>query len=250
MPHASRPDGPTIGPEYGNAPFFWLLGNDIHIANKINRFLKNKNLGIQNYGDLEIAMHQIQCTSKVVGCDDVALPDSFPLPRLALPENGFGPDYFTIGGHRFCSRRFREAVAQPEHVIQFAPVDLVAGGKKAKAQGYRLMRVLAKQAAMDLERSVCDVNEFTSPITGTQIKSAWWISRFVLLDGLRAKTEIFRVAEATTRILVTDVVAERVLQAGCTGAEFRDPEIVRSGKYVERYRTADGVAERRVGFLD
>ena len=71
-----------------------------------------------------------------------------------------------------------------------------------------------------------------------------------MLDGLQAQTEVFCVAETYTGILVTDAVAERVLQAGCTGAGFRDPEIVRSGKYVERYRTANGVAERRVGFLD
>jgi len=250
MPRSSHPDRTFISPEWDGIPILWLLGNDIYIADKLNKMLRGNKFGIKNYDELEIALHELQCTNKVAGSDDITLPNDFPTLRLALPKNGFEPDYFTLAGHRFCSRRFRDAVGQSEHVIQFVPIDLVAGGKKAQAQDYRLMRVLAKQAAMDLERSECDLNQFTSPITGTQIKSAWWINRFVLLDGFRAKTEIFRVAEAITRILVSDAVAERVLQAGCTGAEFRDPTIVRSGKYVERYRTANGVAERRVGFLD
>jgi hypothetical protein len=53
-----------------------------------------------------------------------------------------------------------------------------------------------------------------------------------------------------THVLVTDAVAERVLRAGCTGMEFFDPANRYSGKRVVRYRTADGIAERRIGFLD
>jgi hypothetical protein len=64
------------------------------------------------------------------------------------------------------------------------------------------------------------------------------------------QTEIFRIAEITSSMLVTDALAERVLRAGCTGLEFAHPDNLWSGKRVERYRTADGIAERSVGFLD
>jgi hypothetical protein len=51
-------------------------------------------------------------------------------------------------------------------------------------------------------------------------------------------------------IFVTDALAERVLRAGCTGMEFRDPTLPQHGGRLLRYRTAAGVAERWVGVLD
>jgi hypothetical protein len=41
-----------------------------------------------------------------------------------------------------------------------------------------------------------------------------------------------------------------VLRAGCTGIEFSDPANLRGGKRVDRIRTAHGITERRIGFLD
>ena len=64
------------------------------------------------------------------------------------------------------------------------------------------------------------------------------------------RTEIFRLEESPTYILVTDAVAGRVLRAGCTGMEFSDPANRQGGKRGVHYRTADGIADRRIGFLD
>jgi hypothetical protein len=71
-----------------------------------------------------------------------------------------------------------------------------------------------------------------------------------LLDGLVPRTEVFRLDESPSYILATDTLARRVLRAGCTGIEFSDPANLRGGKRVDRIRTADGIAERRIGFLD
>lgn len=120
----------------------------------------------------------------------------------------------------------------------------------ARAQDYRLLHVLARQPAMDLERSACELEDFVNRLTGERKKLPTFIHRFVLMGGLQLRTEIFRLDESPTYILVADAVAERVLRAGCTGMEFSDPDNLQSGTRVERYRTADGIAERRVGFLD
>jgi hypothetical protein len=165
---------------------------------------------------------------------------------LALPSRGFAPDYFAFGRYEFCSRRLRDALAQPGNVVQFAPVELVSGGTKAQAQDYRLMRVLARQPAMDLERSQCEVEEFTTLMTNQRVKYASFIERFALPDGLQPHSEIFRIDESPTDILVTDEVAGRVLKAGCTGIEFSHPDDPQKGMRIEHYRTADGIAERRV----
>jgi hypothetical protein len=180
---------------------------------------------------------------------DIVLPDDFPPVRLALPEKGFSPDYFGYGGDKFCSRRLREAMDLPEGVVQFMPVDLVAGGAQVRAQEYQLMRVIAHQPAIDLERSVYDEIDGPDEYPG-QPRRITWVGRYVFLDGLRPATEIFRTDETYAVIFVTDALAERVLRAGCTGMEFRDPTLPQHGGRLLRYRTAAGVAERWVGVLD
>ena len=101
---------------------------------------------------------------------------------------------------------------------------------------------------MDPARSDCEVEEVTHHTTGNPVRTVTWIDRLALLDGLEPRSEIFCLGEMETWIMVTDALAARVLAAGCTGREFRDPEIDRGGKYVERFRTRTGIAERRVGF--
>jgi hypothetical protein len=64
------------------------------------------------------------------------------------------------------------------------------------------------------------------------------------------RADIFGLKERPTYVLATDSVAMRVLGAGCIGIEFSDPANRRGGKRIDRYRTVDGVAERRIGFLD
>ena len=135
--------------------------------------------------------------------------------------------------------------------MQFAPLEIVAGGEEVRAQDYRVLRVLANQKAMDLDRSECEIEERVNPITGQLERvPALFTDRFVLLEDLQPRTEIFRLDESPSHVLVADAVAERVLRAGCTGMRFTDPACPRYGMRVVRYRTADGIGEDRVGFLD
>jgi hypothetical protein len=179
---------------------------------------------------------------------DPLLPYDFPAPQLALPEKGFAPDYFTLAGYHFCSRQFRDALAQSDPVVQYTPIELVKGGALVRAQEYQRLRVIAWQRVLDLERSDCKIEEIYDPATGRNEKFARSVNCFVLRDNLHSQSEIFRMRESGSIVLVTDALAERVLRAGCTGMEFTDPSNPRFvGIYWERYRTLDGIGERLIG---
>ena len=232
-------------------PKLWFFESDVTAFNKFIRLLlRDASLGVANGSELGIREGEIMRATGNWDAVNFVLPDDFPIVRIALTQTNFAPDYFGHDGFYFCSARLRDALAQPEDVIQFLPIDLIAGGEAVRAQDYRRMHLLARQPAMDIARSDCELKEVTHQVTGRVFTRVDWIDRFALLDGLEPRTEMFHPEEAPGRILVTDALAARVLAAGCTGLEFRDPEIDRGGKYIERYRTKTGIAEYRVGFLD
>jgi hypothetical protein len=230
-------------------PEVWFLGEDVNTGHKFGVLLvKDSKLGVSNTPEIAAAAWKLRNATNSLISDDVPLPDGFPAPRLALPASGFAPDLIVFGSLDFVSRRFRDALAQPPEVIQFTPVDLVAGGAEARAQDYRLMRVLARQKAMDLERPDCILEPAVNRITGETYQDPRFITRFVLLKDLRPRTEIFRLDESSSYILVTDTLAERILRAGCTGVEFAHPDNERFTKTILRFRTINGMKERRFGF--
>lgn len=228
----------------------WFLKNDALVAYMFGKLLlRDAKLGVQNTRELMLAEFELQNATNSLNSEDVPIRYGFPIPRLVLPDSGFAPDYLSFSGYYFCSRRLQETLAQPEHVVQFTPVE-VTGGPEVRAQDYRLRRVLARQRSLDLDRTQCEFEEYTNRITGKKEVRPCYVRRFALLNNLHPRTEIFRVEETPSRVLAVDAVAARVLAAGCTGIEFADPGNPQTGKRVERYRTKDGIAERRVGFLD
>lgn len=232
-------------------PSLWFMGIDPDTLWDFGQLLlKEDSLGLLNSREVELALYELQKRTNSLISDDLRLPDGFPILQLVLPDSGFAPDFLTYEGYWFCSRSLREALAQPDHVVQFAPVEIIAGGEEVRAQDYRVLRVLARQKAMDLDRSECELEDWVNRITGIPQKVPRFIERFVLLDDLQPRTEMFRVDESSSHVLVADAVAERVLRAGCTGLEFTDPACPRHGPRVVRYRTADGIGEKRVHMLD
>ena len=229
-------------------PPFWFLKNDVDLAYEFDRaMLQDAGLGVLNDHDLMTAWHRLRDTS---GDLDASWPAHSPHPVAGLPEWSFAPDFWAFGMYKFASRRLRDALAQPDDVVQFLPFDLVRASAAARAQDYRWMRVLARQEGLDLARCECRVEERPHAVTGKPVRSLSNIDFLVVRQGLAPRTEIFRLDESPTYILVTDAVAGRVLRAGCTGMEFSDPANRQGGKRIVRYRTADGIAERRIGFLD
>jgi hypothetical protein len=207
-------------------------------------------LGVENWEELSRAEHQFRVSSHNWHTSPLPFPSDFPAPRLAMPESKFAPDYFVYSSRDFVSRRLRKAFAQPDTVIQYLPVDLTLGGNAARAQDYCWMRILARQPAIDVDRSNCRTEEVVHAITGRTMRFLRDIGQLSLLDDLQPLTEIFSAAESVSYVFCTDALAAPVLAAGCNGIEFADPTNLQIGKHIARYRTATGIAERRIGFLD
>ena len=97
-------------------------------------------------------------------------------------------------------------------------------------------------AGNGLIQSVYEQEEITNRLTGEKMNFVHRIKRFVPLPGLQAQTEIFRAAEDGLKILVTDALAERVMQAGCEGVCFREPQTCGMlGREPRRVRKAYGI---------
>lgn len=225
----------------------WLLREDVETCNQIltaiDFDISNR---VRNINDVMAAFVGVIKTKPFTVPADLPLPEGFIRPEVWLPPLDFSPDYFSLAGLTFVSRRFRDALAQPEGVVQYWPIHLARGSEEARAQDYMLFRILAWQPALDWGCSVCEREEFINPRTGEHLVAARSIKRFVPLDDLVPRTEIFRAAEARTSILVTDGLAERVLRAGCTGASFREPQTIGLlGREPQRFRTADGIGVKR-----
>ena len=234
-------------------PPLWLLGQDLRTFARLDRLMAKEGLlGARNSDELDLREHEIRFSTNNWDRGNFTLPDDFPLVRLALTHTDFAPDYVSIGPHSFCSRRLRDVLALPQDVAQFLAVDLIAGGEQVQAQDYRKMHVLAQRPALDLERSGCVMKEVTHQVTGRTILLIDTMERVALLERLQAEADIFLVSQAPYLTLVTDALAARVLQSGCTGMEFSDPAnpLPITGMRIERYRTKTGIAERRIGFLD
>jgi len=228
-------------------PALWFVAKDPDLGYEFGEALvQDASLGVLNTRELLDAEYDLQ---DATGDFDGRWPESYPLPIAALPDWPFAPDFWTFGRYEFASRRLRDALAHPGDVVQFLPFDLVRASAAARAQDYRWMRVLARQEGLDLVRCV-GIEERPHAVTGKPVRSFSNIDFFALRQNLVPRTEIFRLEESPTYILVTDAVAGRVLRAGCTGMEFSDPANRQGGKRVVHYRTADGIAERRIGFLD
>jgi len=229
-------------------PALWFLKDNPYVSYDLGEALvQDASLGVINTHDLAMSHYDLAVAT---GDGDAFWPADFPLPVAALPDWPFAPDFWRFGIYDFASGRLRDALAQPAEIIQFLPFDLVRASTAARAQDYRWMRVLPRQPAMDIARSDCEVADYVDGLTGKPGKYLRRIDRFALLDGFVPHTEIFRLDESPAFILATDALAGRVLRAGCTGIEFSDPANLQGGKRVDRIRTAHGISERRIGFLD
>jgi hypothetical protein len=229
----------------GEPPTLWQWREDVRSGARFDRLCaRDRTLGVRNQMEIADAEAALKIAANWVTVDAHPLPGGFLEPRLALPQTGFAPDYFSCGGCAFASRKLRDVLSQPKEVVQWAPVELVAGGAEARAQAYRWMRVLAFQPAMDMKRSQYEAEQGRDRMTGEPRLRAVWVDRYVLLEGLEARTEVFYVEETYATVLVTDGLAERVMRAGCTGVAFRDPTLPQHTGGLRRFRTATGVVVR------
>ena len=168
-----------------------------------------------------------------------------PPITLNLPApSGWDLDYFDFHSHTFCSARLRAALAQPPSVVQYVPVTVNSPDPLVMAMEYQLMRVLAGQKAIDLDRSDCEIHVIEDRFVGGTVRSVGWADHLVMLENLVPQTELFHATEQSLNIYATDRLAERVMQAGVLGVEFRDPGRLRHSDRPYVIRTWRGVEQR------
>ena len=226
----------------------WLVRGDPSTQDRIaGRALRKGDIKVVNGLEWEMAVTATTGSRRSLGPDAPSLPDGFLRLALELPDAVWAaPDYFTLGNFSFVSAKFRDAVGAPPTVLHYLPLDLRTGRERARTQDYKLLRVTAHQPAMDCERSVYELGSVTPPGRPTT-SFIRFVNSYVLRDDLVPASEIFWDDVLLSSLLAVDALAERVMQAGCTGIRFRDPATRGVGNGVIRYRTATGIAEETLG---
>jgi hypothetical protein len=169
------------------------------------------------------------------------IPADFIRPILRMPSSNFVPDYFILGRTMLASRKLREALAQPDHAIQYHPIELLEASVEARDQDYRWMNILACVPAIDMQESQYTIEEGTRYDTGEVFRFISSYDRMVIRDDISSTAALFRIAEGYGTVLASDALAERVMRARCIGVAFEHPETYRSLGPIHRYRTATGV---------
>lgn len=235
----------TMVHEPAGLPRFWIVGYDWRTDERLQR-LQDEGLVLgseeQNrFGAAWTALHWARPSEDI--CPPL-VPHDFPAPRLRFPQQDFAPDYMYLGPITLVSRRLRETLALAEAGVQYLPIEISSSSPAARAQDYRWINIRACYPALDMAQSSYDTYEFTHPITGEQHQMHWLFDRIALRDEIDPAAQLFRAAEHTTFVLAADLLAERVMRAGCTGIVFEDPDTVPGfGRPIHRYRTATGVME-------
>lgn len=167
-------------------------------------------------------------------------PPDFPVPRVRFAEGRLS-DLNVIENLKFTSDRTRRAMELPDDVAQFVPIRNVSRPPRARAARYSLLHVLASGRVVDGDGSDCHVDHPVSARSGERIMRLKGLTAIRFLPDSAPPADLFVEAAAPTLLLATDALAGRVLEAGCTGVQFRHPLWFAAG-FEHVVRTRDGIA--------
>lgn len=167
-------------------------------------------------------------------------PPDFRAPRVRFAEGRLS-DLTVIENLRFVSDRLRRSMDLPEDAAQFVPVRNVSRPPRARAARFSLLHVLASGRVVDGDRSDCHVDHPVSARSGERIMRLKGLTAIRFLPDATPPADLFVEAAAPTVLLATDALAGRVLEAGCSGVQFRHPLWFAAG-FEHVVRTRDGVA--------
>ena len=229
----------------------WVMHSDPYVKDRVSDFMHQPGgMRILNETEWKDSIPDIdpsggRVSRFAIGC--LRLPEGFPLLEMNMPIGDWpAPDFFNINILTFVSARMRSVLRLSGDVVQYLPIKLAAAGPLARAQDYRLLRVLPHQPAIDLSRSKYHVGGWTED-DGTKKEFIIMVTSLALRADLSTRSELFWADEVPVCLLATDALAERVMKAGCTGVQFDDPATTGVLNGMIRIRTADGVAERFLG---
>jgi len=149
-----------------------------------------------------------------------------PLPEIVVQVVGDYPptDFFTCVTVTIVSTRIKKILeSKADHGVQFLPVVVMDREHGPTQDQYFLMNILEAVPCFDWEGS-----EYNSRLLDNGIRYIDAIYKLVLLPVDTIEHPLFKVADVFQFILcVDDGIAQRILDAGCTGAAFRHPSETR-----------------------
>lgn len=142
-----------------------------------------------------------------------------PAATLVLKSEEFDADYFKWCGSIFVSERMRAAMALSSATAQFLEVDDSESAPLARSKNYQIMEPEVTERVSDPKRSEYRMMKFLPGMPS--IPSLY--GRMALRADAAPKHDLFYDAFFTDQLLCLEAFASRVLNAGCTGMEFKDP---------------------------
>lgn len=226
-------------------PRLWIVEQQDETHNALRSFRRNDEFDLLSYDEVLDAIRAFNLSLPGDGPWPDPLPASFPHPVLRMPRDESvlsAPDFFEIEGRYFVSQHMREVMGLPDWAVSYVPAVIERGSRRAQAHDYAMMYPLALADAIDLEASVCTVEQFNSNKTGHLVTDIGGFGQVRFRPGLKVPCDLFINAVSSIVVFATDDLARRVLAEGCTGAQFAHPLwFAAHGRNV--IRTVDGMAQ-------
>jgi len=137
--------------------------------------------------------------------------EPIPAAHLQLRVEDFDEDYFKSDGCYFVSERFRQAMALGPSTVRYFDVDATWSAPLPRSKNYQIMAPLVEDDVLDWKPTV---EFFTPPIIDSPARDLH------MRPGAVPKHELFTDKNLQQPVLCTDALAQRILEAGCTGMRF------------------------------
>ena len=174
--------------------------------------------------------------SKSLYTRSVKLNRFSPAATLVVALEDFNVDFFEWCGSTFVSERMRDAMALDLSTVRFLTVDDSHSAPLPRSKNYQIMEPQAAEEVLDLKRT----NYQMRPFLPDQPFLPFLTGRVALRPDAAPRHELFYDRFLTKELFCTDALAVRVLEAGCTGLKFMDPDS-RGDKNL--FRTLRGIEE-------
>jgi hypothetical protein len=142
-----------------------------------------------------------------------------PAAELVLRLDDFDVDYFQWGGFRFVSERMRRAMALDPSAVRFFNVDARQSARLPRSMNYQIMDPTVTEEMSDPNSSEYEL----SPLLPNVAPIATQVDRIAFRPDMALRHDLFHDHFFATSLYCTDRFARRVLEAGCTGMTFVDP---------------------------
>jgi hypothetical protein len=162
-------------------------------------------------------------------------PRPSPAADLILKREDFDVDYFAWGGCNFVPERMRQAMALDSSEIRFFEVDASQSASLPRSKNYQMMEPTVMEDVLDVVKSG------HSQIAPGHFEPLHIDSMSDRQDAAPTH-DLFYERSCSWILLCTDLLAMRILKAGCTGMTFTDPNRHHGGA-ASRYRTLRGIEE-------